>query len=118
MDSTAQKRMQLIASAAEGFVPYGDTPAVPLDLMDISRFNAISIRQPVLDAAMSTLALAHLGTTWKNPDLLVHAQREYGRSLRLLSSYITRSNSSKVWDPQVASAMVVLKFCEVRSTLY
>ena len=109
--------MQLIASAAVGFVPYGDTPAVPLDLMDISRFNAVSIRQPPLDAAIYTLALAQLGTTSKNADLLALAQREYGRSLRLLSSYITRSRSSKVWDSQVASAIVVLRFCEVSSNL-
>lgn len=110
--------MQLIASAAEGFTPFGDVPMVPLDLMDISRFNAVSIRQPALDAAIYTLALVQLGATSKNADLMVHAQREYGRSLRLLSSYIARSASSKVWDQQAASAIVVLKFCEVRLTRY
>jgi hypothetical protein len=118
VDSTAQKRMQLIASAAEGFTPYGDTPAVPLDLVDISGFNAVAIQQPALDAAIHTLALAQLGATSKNAGLLLHAQREYGRSLRLLSYHITRSHSSKVWDQQVASAIVLLKFCEVRPNLY
>jgi hypothetical protein len=105
--------MQLIASAAEGFTPFGDMPVVPLDLMDISRFNTVSIQQPALDGAIYTLALAQLGVTSKNADLRLHAQREYGRSLRLLSSYIARSSPSKVWDQQAASAIVVLKFCEV-----
>lgn len=110
MRGAPQKRMQLIASASDWFVPFGGTPKVPLDLMDISRFNGVTIQQPALDAAIHALALVQLGTSSRNPDLLAHAQKEYGRSLRLLSSYIARS--SKVWDEETASAIVVLKYCE------
>jgi hypothetical protein len=111
INSTAQKRIQLVVSAASKLVPVGESPAVPLDLMDIAGFNAIQIRQPALEAAIDALALVQLGTTSKNATLLARAQRDYGRSLRLLSSYI--AGSSQVWDEQMASAIVVLKYCEV-----
>lgn len=107
--------MQLIASASSKMVPFGEEPAVPLDLMDISGFNAVQVRQPALEAAIDALAMVQLGTTQKNPGLLAHAQRDYGRSLHLLSSYISRLGSSEVWDDQMTSAIVVLKYCEVSS---
>ena len=115
VSSTAQKRIQLVVSAASKLVPGGESPAVPLDLMDIAGFNAMQIHQPALEAAIDALALVQLGTTSNDANLLTHAQRDYGRSLRLLSSYI--SGSSKLWDEQMASAMVVLNYCEVVRTL-
>lgn len=103
--------MQLVVSAASKLVPTGESPAVPLDLLDIAGFNAIQIRQPALEAAIDTLALVQLGTSSKDRTLLACAQREYGRALSLLNSYIT--NTFRVWDDQMASAIVVLKYCEV-----
>ena len=111
ISSTAQKRIQLVVSAASKLVPCGESPAVPLDLMDIAGFNAMQIRQPALEAAIDALALVQLGTVSNNVDLLARAQSDYGRSLRLLRSYI--AGSSKVWDEQMASAIVLLKYCEV-----
>lgn len=111
INAAAQKRMQLVVSASSKLVPVGEMPAVPLDLLDIAGFNAIEIRQPALQSAIDTLALVQLGTSSKDRTLLACAQREYGRGLTLLNSYIT--NTFRVWDEQMASAIVVLKYCEV-----
>lgn len=116
VNSAAQKRMQLVSAASSGLVPFGEKPIVPLDLMDIAGFNAVRIRQPALEAAVDALALVQLGTASKDNALRARAQRDYGRSLRLLSSYIAESGKRQLWDEQIASAIVVLKYCEVRST--
>lgn len=96
------------------FVPPSDTPKVPLDLMDISRFNDAHIRQPSLIAACQTLSLVQVGTARRDDSMLAMARHEYGRSLRLLSLFLASSGTATVWDQEVVSAIVVLRFCEVR----
>ena len=82
--------------------------------MDVSPFNAVSVKQPALSAAIYTLALAQAGTTHSDYTLLAYAQQEYGRTLRLISSWISRHKKADATDMEIISAIVVLKYCEVR----
>ena len=102
-----QNRLQVISVAMSKLVPSGTFTSVPLDLMDISPFYFMQIHQPVLVAAMDTLALVQLGTAFKNPSVVMQAKRSYGRSLRLLMQTVSRLQPEECWDEQIVSAVLI-----------
>lgn len=98
-------------------MPLDGCPRVPLDLMDVSGFNAVPTQRPALQSATLALALAQLGTTAKDQNLVVQAQREYGSSLRAVAHHIAKANFCHVFDIQTVSAIVILKYCEAGDVL-
>jgi hypothetical protein len=96
-------------------IPQGTFTSVPLDLMDISPFYYMQINQPVLVAAMDTLALVQLGTAFKDPSILMQAKRSYGRSLRLLVHTVSMLQpGEESWDEQLVSAVLITALSGVR----
>lgn len=67
----------------------------------------MQINQPVLVAAMDTLALVQLGTAFKDPSIVMQAKRSYGRSLRLLMQTVSLLQPEECWDEQIVSAVLI-----------
>lgn len=112
-----QNRLQAVSVAMSKLVPAGEPVETALDLMNIAPFYFMHIRQPVLVAAMDTLALVQLGTSYKDKGVLVQAQRSYGKCLLLLLQTISSMPKGVVWDEQIASAVLVIALAGVSSTI-
>lgn len=108
-----QNRLQAVSVAMSKLVPAGESVDTALDLMNIAPFYFMQIRQPVLVAAMDTLALVQLGTSYKDQGVLVQAQRSYGKCLLLLLQTISSMPEGIAWDEQVASAVLVIALAGV-----
>lgn len=111
-----QNRLQAVSVAMSKLVPAGESVETALDLMNIAPFYFMQIRQPVLVAAMDTLALVQLGTSYKDKGVLVQAQRSYGKCLLLLLQTISSMPKGVVWDEQIASAVLVIALAGVSTT--
>jgi len=108
-----QNRLQAVSVAMSKLIPAGEPVETALDLMNIAPFYFMQIRQPVLVAAMDTLALVQLGTSYKDHGVLVQAQRSYGKCLLLLLQTISSMPKGVEWDEQIASAVLVIALAGV-----
>ncbi|KAK3111048.1 hypothetical protein LTR53_014078 [Teratosphaeriaceae sp. CCFEE 6253] len=98
--SRLRARIDLVAVAVAMFIPEGEKPTIPLELMSVAGFDLSTLRCPRLLKAIETFSLAQLA------------------ALHLVRNGVDGVLADWKWDERLVSAILILAMCDVFPSLH
>ncbi|KAK3111039.1 hypothetical protein LTR53_014091 [Teratosphaeriaceae sp. CCFEE 6253] len=115
--SRLRARIDLVAVAVAMFIPEGEKPTIPLELMSVAGFDLSTLRCPRLLKAIETFSLAQLAEASGKEEDASRAQASYGQALHLVKNGVDGVLADWKWDERLVSAILIRAMCDLSNGL-